>query len=387
MFDSDRAFGLQIPVIARTSPPLLYAILGTSARQLERKEGRQNQFESLELYQEAIRSLAPLLLNRDLVVIPTCVMLCVLEMLSARAQDWRRHLEGCATLFDNFTVHGFSGGVIQAVFWCYARMGTLCSIVHQPSRWLGYCSLSKSLLIRSAHMIDLCGALISDGTQSTLIPPDKWLPPDVAVTEARALFTSTQSPDMYANYAVWLCARACELVHERILYLELGEQNGCTGDEFNDRWLCLWQEVQAWLADIPPEFHAIRTVDTKPFPQMLYPHWAAISSTQLHHTACMLLLGVMPKVSIHLGLAGSVVWHAKHICGISLANEHHGCLNNALQPIWLAGRVLSHKSEHNVVVRLIMSIETLTGWGTCWRIADLESAWGYKVRRINDSRS
>lgn len=124
MFDSDRAFGLQIPLLARASPALLYAILGTSARQMERKEGRQNQFESLELYQEAIKLLAPLLLNRDHIVIPTCVMLCVLEMLSARAQDWRRHLEGCASLFSNFGIHGFSGGLLQAVFWCYARMGT-----------------------------------------------------------------------------------------------------------------------------------------------------------------------------------------------------------------------------------------------------------------------
>lgn len=125
MFDSDRAFGLQIPLLARTSPALLYAILGTSARQMERKKGRRNQFESLELYQEAIKLLAPLLLNRDHIVIPTCVMLCVLEMLSARAQEWRSHLEGCASLFGNFGIHGFSGGLLQAVFWCYARMGTL----------------------------------------------------------------------------------------------------------------------------------------------------------------------------------------------------------------------------------------------------------------------
>jgi hypothetical protein len=124
MFDSDRAFGLQIPAMARTSPALLYAILGISARQIERKEGRQNSFDSLELYQAAIRMLAPLLADRDPIVISICVVLCVLEMLSASAQDWRRHLEGCAALFGNFGVNGFSGGLLQAVFWCYARMGS-----------------------------------------------------------------------------------------------------------------------------------------------------------------------------------------------------------------------------------------------------------------------
>jgi hypothetical protein len=187
---------------------------------------------------------------------------------------------------------------------------------------------------------------------------------------------------MYANYAVWLCARACELVHERTLYLELGEQNGCTGQAFMSRWIQLWEEIQGWLKNIPVEFHATRVVDSKPFPQALYSHWAAISSTQLHHTACMLLLELTPKPTIELGVAASPIWHAKRICGISLANAHHGCLNNALQPLWIAGRVLSHRSEHDLIVKLIFSIETLTGWGTCWRVADLESAWGYKVRRL-----
>lgn len=123
MFDSDRAFGLQLPALARTAPALLYAILGISARQMERKDNRKNAFDSLELYQEAIRLLAPLLLDRDLIIIPICVILCCLEMMSASAQDWRRHLEGCAALFSNFGIHGFSGGLLQAVFWCYARMG------------------------------------------------------------------------------------------------------------------------------------------------------------------------------------------------------------------------------------------------------------------------
>ena len=129
MFDSDRAFGIQITSLACTSPPLLYAILALSARQMERKAGARNSFTSLELYQEAIRLLAPLLQNRDLQVIPICTVLCCLEMMSASAQDWRRHLEGCAALFSTFGVHGFSGGLLQAVFWCYARMGESFKVV------------------------------------------------------------------------------------------------------------------------------------------------------------------------------------------------------------------------------------------------------------------
>lgn len=123
MFDSQGVFTVQVPILARRCPALLYAVLALSARQVERKESRQHSFDSLELYQEAIRLVNPLLQAHDLMVIPICVILCCLEMMSASPRDWRRHLEGCAALFDAFGVNGFRGGLLQAVFWCYARMG------------------------------------------------------------------------------------------------------------------------------------------------------------------------------------------------------------------------------------------------------------------------
>ena len=130
MFDSSRAFGLQVPLLAQKSPALLCAILAISARQMERKQAANGtstphkSFDSLELYQESIRLLTPLLEAHDPAVITIFVILCCLEMMSASARDWRRHLEGCAALFDAFQVHGFCGGLLQAVFWCHARMGT-----------------------------------------------------------------------------------------------------------------------------------------------------------------------------------------------------------------------------------------------------------------------
>lgn len=123
MFDSQCTFRVQIPALARTFPALLHAVLAISARQMERKEGIQDSFDSIELYQEAIRLLSPLLQVSDPKVVAACVLLCCLEMMSARAQDWRRHLEGCTALFDAFGIHGFSSGLLQAIFWCYVRMG------------------------------------------------------------------------------------------------------------------------------------------------------------------------------------------------------------------------------------------------------------------------
>jgi len=45
-------------------------------------------------------------------------------------------------LFEAFNVNDFSGGLLQAVFWCYARM-------------------------------DLCDALIAGNAESTVLPIDR----------------------------------------------------------------------------------------------------------------------------------------------------------------------------------------------------------------------
>jgi hypothetical protein len=123
MFDLSRRFGIEVPILARDFPSLLYSILAISARQMERKHKLQKSWESLQLYSDAIGLLQPSLQARDPNAVVTSVILCCLEMMSVSPRDWRRHLEGCAALFESFGIHGFSGGLQQAVFWCYARMG------------------------------------------------------------------------------------------------------------------------------------------------------------------------------------------------------------------------------------------------------------------------
>lgn len=228
----------------------------------------------------------------------------------------------------------------------------------------------------------MCGALISDGTESTLLKPSEWLPHGVTDEDAEALFRSSPVPDMYANHAVYLCAKTCELISDRNKYTELGAENGCDAQQFQIRSSRLWDQLAQWSASRPSEMQAIETTNTTPFPYIFFAHWAAISSNQLYHTSCVLLLHANPKLKMSLPPAPimSIMWHVKRICGISLANPHEGCLNNAIQPLWIAGRLLSHSSEQALVVKTIRHIEVLTGWTATWRIRDLESTWGYKVR-------
>lgn len=365
MFDQQRAFGIQVPILAQTCPSVLYAMLAVSARQMERRDSSGTvSHDSLELYSEAIAYLSPILDPREMAVLVTACILCVLEMMSVRPSDWRRHLEGCAALFEASTTHGFCGGLAQAVFWCYARM-------------------------------DLCGAIIADGSGSTVLPIEQWIvvspPSDSRVLDGPQrqhyiagmfLDKGKQAPDMYANYAVYLCACAYDLLANRTLHLEVSEQNGYDEDAFEGRWHQLWNALQDWDHCRPEEMKPVAEVTTgtngSPFPRLLFAHWAAISGTQLFHTACIAMLEMrLSGLTLRDTTMRTRLWHARQIVGISLSNHHPGCLNNALQPLWVAGKLFSHHEEQKIVVELIYDIEGRTGWGTRWRIQDLETAWGY----------
>lgn len=369
MFDQERHFGIQIPILAQRYPAVLYALLALAARQSERYCGTADSSkESLELYSVAISSLAPSVNARGPEVLVTACILCALEMMSVSPRDWRRHSEGCAALFENLGVNGFSGGLSQAVFWCYARM-------------------------------DLCAAIIADGAESTTLPIAKWaildgsLPFTHEAVDRQELINQTflkkgaVVPDMHANYAVYLCARACDLIARRTRHLELGEENGCTDDVFRQGWSSLWEQLQVWFEKRPPQMRSASEIDYREdhghFPSILFAHWAAISSNQLYHTACALMLEMAPR-NTELGrLTGSrtQLWHARRIVGISLTNPHRGCLNNAIQPLYVAGKLFTHREEHKVIIDLLNHIEACSGWGSRWRIKDLENYWGYRLER------
>ncbi|KAJ5936593.1 hypothetical protein N7466_003043 [Penicillium verhagenii] len=362
-FDETRTFGVYLPVLANKHPALLYAILAFSARQMERKASLEKAYESLELYQVSIRLLGPSLQAKDPNALATGVVLAVMELMSVSPRDWRRHVEGCAALFDSFNVNGLSGGHLQAVFWCYARM-------------------------------ELCGAMISNGTESTVLPLEKWVP---AVPEAatpmecdiiiRDLFCEKGivSPDMHANWSVYLCAKTCHLSCRNTRYVELGE---VVDDprSFLDRWTSLWNELQYWREKRPRSMLPLKTIgqNHSTFPEILFPHWAAISANQLYHTACIIMLDMRPVQHVVPPSSPiySSIYHSRRVCGISLTNPHSGSLINAIQPLYIAGKLLSHHSEHVEVARLFKTVEETTGWGALWRLKDLERAWGYEAGEL-----
>jgi hypothetical protein len=336
-FDRDRHFQQIIPTMSRDNDHLRYSMLALSARQLELKHTLPTN-RSLALYQEAIHLLLPHLPTRGTAVIATCVILCVLEMLSCSPKAWQRHLDGCASLMEAVGINGFVGGTEQALFWCFARM-------------------------------DICGGLIS--SVKTLIPISHWASKTLSIENDVELFKSASTFEHWANYAVYLTAQVLDLLAP--------SSSDPARDEakFRTKWLKLWKYITEWYQERPAPLHPIMTIpssDTSPFPTILYSNPAAMSGNQLHHTASILMLQNQPS-TVRLGHAAkprSILWHARQVCGITASNEHHGAWTNSVQPLWIAGRCMSHPSEHKAILEMLDRIERESGWRTNWRVDDLK---------------
>ncbi|KAK2060390.1 hypothetical protein LY76DRAFT_604069 [Colletotrichum caudatum] len=346
-FDNQRHFQHSLPTMARSHNHLRYSMLALSARQLELKDRNRPTDQSLALYQEAIHLLLPQLPTRSTAVTASCVVLCVLEMASCSPKAWRRHLDGCASLMEAVGMNGFVGGVEQALFWCFVRM-------------------------------DVCGGLIS--SVKTLIPVNHWASRVDLETDV-GMFLASPGHDMWANYAVYICAQVLDLLAP----LAKANPGGLFFDgPRNDtrhrvRWMKLWRYVEDWHTRRPPEMQHIMSIpssDTEPFPKILYSNPAAISGNQLYHTASLLMLQNRPASLRLLPKPRSALWHARQICGISMTNHHHGAWTNSVQPLWIAGRCMSHPSEHRAILELLERIERESGWGTKWRADDLKDFWG-----------
>ncbi|TLD05663.1 C6 transcription factor [Venturia nashicola] len=250
-------------------------------------------------------------------------------MFSCSPKAWRRHLDGCASLMQSLDIRGDAGGAEEAVFWCFARM-------------------------------DLCGGLIS--LERTLIPVEKWT--SDAVTEVM-VSTYPRSGEFhdYAKMASNIIARAMDLFsyyHAAEGAFGISGADPLRSEAYGKRWRSLFDDIQEWFTTRPKEMLPIMAMSAKdcgsPFPTILYSNAAAISGNQFAHTAAILMLQRKPRDMV-LGKVRSVLWHARQICGISLSNDHHGAWTNTVQPIWIAGRLMSHPQEHDAIVRLLKRIE------------------------------
>lgn len=268
--------------------------------------------------------------------------------MSCSPKMWRRHLDGSASLIQSMGIHGLSGGLEQALFWCFARMD-LCGAWSDPSDTI--------------DNMDGCGR--------TIIPITSWLPKSTHDANGHILY-KTLGCDMYANYMVYLCGRVIDLL--------AGSDAG--NPEFVRRWSGLFDHLSRWYDDRPPEMEPVQELPpsntdfSQPFPMLLFSCPSAIAGNQLYHTGALLMLQQKPRGLKLAPEFRTVLWHARRISAISISNTDHGCWTNCIQPLWFAGRVMSHPAEHRAILNVYDMIERETGWGARWRADDLKDYWG-----------
>lgn len=219
---------------------------------------------------------------------------------------------------------------------------------------------------------DMWGGFLSDS--HTKIPTSLWFLPTGTMSTAISRFkTDFQNFDNYANYSLFLCASVLNVVSRRGSATE-------RGSTYSAKWKALFDLLVDWVTNRPAEMRpmtsrAQETDDEGLFPVVIYSNAAAISANQLYHTATLLMLQAKPN-DLKVRGQRSIFWHARQVIGISVSNLLHAAWTNAPQPLYIAGKVMSSKSEHRVVLDALAEIERTTGFATQWRAQDLKEYWG-----------
>ncbi|OWB65287.1 hypothetical protein B5S30_g611 [[Candida] boidinii] len=380
MFDPKRTFVQVIPFLMKSCATLRYAVLALSSRHLETTTTNYPENLTWKLYKSALKHLVQCkIVNNS--VIAACVILCVFELSSSRPTHWKNHLEGCVNLLRDHNINGMSQNTLKrAIFWTYIRMEICYSVIHETC---------------------------------TLLPSQNWLPPGTPLKNAKKLF---EEEGMHANYAVYLNSLVANLIY--------GDKEG---EEFKEEWLEIWLNLKEWFVNSPSLFrciHEYRDAKTQ-FPRIFFSNSQAISSNQMYHMACILLLQNKPRsiklstlqqlssidsknisesptneindpskyigassksdsthstnsspaVSMNSVHSTSVAWHAKRIIGISITNSDYGAYSNSIQSLYVAGKIMTSKSEHGILLGALKKVERFTGWSTTYRCRDLIEYW------------
>ncbi|KAH7082008.1 putative Zn(II)2Cys6 transcription factor [Paraphoma chrysanthemicola] len=336
------------------------AAMALASRQLDALRHRQRQV-TLGLYQHAIQ----LLIHHDpsqadAVILATCTLLCVYEMMASDVGEWRRHLKGCAGLLGTKKWNGSSKGIVNACFWAFARIDV----------W-------------AAFMIG----------EETLMPTDYWVDDSTVHSVA-----ATGTIDAYCNLATLIFAKIANFIAEsRKRSTRSVDQASTTNG--------LWRELQDWRAYRPKQVLPLlrsEAAQNSPFQTILYTHSSSICGNTFYHSGSILLLQTgnvrQDRTCVDTDQYNPV-WHAKELGGISVSNPSHANWVNQLQPLYLAGKVFCDGSakRHSVSSRMgedeasaddeypaekiallkhLAKIERETGWNTSSRASDLRKLWG-----------
>lgn len=349
--DGQRHYARKNVTRMMSCPPWRAAALAVSAKHLEltQKNSQPAESLSLHLYQLAVQLAIDSISGRFDCVGTTagCVVLAVYEMMTVTYHDWRRHLQGCTSIYLHNRWNGDSMGLIRASFWNYARIGKfrIDSCGHADVAtdiWAAFCS----------------------GTE-TMLPTDRYFNYPHHILQKPEV-----DEDQHARVAVWLLARVNNLIY-------------CTSKTASDSIQSLRSDLEKWQKFSPPSSRPIMQLTPRPnaqaenpFPELLFAHDGSAIAYMMFLTAKILLLDY---AAIKLGEVvdeTAVRDMTCTVCGIvETQKQSSTVLVESIHPLWISGQKLKARAERFAVLELLARVERVIGWKTAWRAASLHDVW------------
>jgi hypothetical protein len=345
-----RYFQHNLPMLAKSTGHLHYAVLALSSCQLFNQDPHASRSESQGLYQDAIDLLLPEIHTLDTATIATVLILCIMDILTSSANRYADSLKACAVLMDAADINARSGGLRQALFWCFANFAIWHDLSHP-------------------------------GTPS-IIPTRSFYPTD-ALTTAVSYIRSLTLGDGYAKYIVYLTSIIVDNdsnrssltsnEHEASRQAQLSALTTLLADWAN----CRPEDMQPLMS-----YPSILDDEDNPFPMVLYLTVPAAIANLLHHCASILLLeqkSCQPK-GADLGnttqsvtcqprscsikcsppeqVPGKgVTWHARQICGILSESHEPAVLLHGRHALNIAGKFITSDTEKEAILALLDRME------------------------------
>ncbi|ANZ77153.1 BA75_03690T0 [Komagataella pastoris] len=410
-FDNTKQFGTKIPILAKKCSSLYYAILAISSRQRERIRKEHNE-KTLQCYQYSLQQLIPTVQSsNNIEYIITCILLSVFHIMSSEPSTQRDIIASLAKYIQSCNINGFTSNdkLEKSIFWNYVNLD------------LATCTIGEeSMVIPFSYWV-------KETTDYKTIQDVKPF-----FTKKTSTTTDDDLDDMYAIYILYISGRIINLLNCRDAKLNFEPKWEFLWNELNE-----WELNKPLTFQSIVQFKANdESQGGSTFPTVLFSNSRSCYSNQLYHMSYIILVqnkprlykipfttvsasmsspsdnragasasstpasdhhasgdhlsprSIEPSVSTTLSPPPnangggnkfrSTLWHAKQICGISINNNHNSNLAakvNSLQPLWHAGKLISSKSEHTQLLKLLNNLECATGWPMNWKGKELIDYW------------
>ncbi|KAF4547428.1 Transcription activator AMTR1-like protein [Elsinoe fawcettii] len=260
--DLQKQFTHKVPIICKTSPILLNAVVSYAARHVGDTEVAERAHET------CVGMLIPMLssdsVSTDTTVLVSIVILRVFEQLHAADSggDQEHHLTGLAALLNDSQGSEIDPGaptLRDAAFWAFMRQCLYNACINQTPPNV---DVERQLTSYPAHI----------GHPGHIVSETYW-----------------------ANSATWLCARTMSFCFGSA---PLGVSTRA------QRWQALWRDTEAWRRDRPDSFDPIWEADAAvgdmPFPEIRFTADCHVMAFGYYHLSQMLLLmyRTAPKFAI-----------------------------------------------------------------------------------------